>query len=129
VRRHKCLRTSIDAATTHARQPSAPIPVPTAARKLMKVGGERIRATKQMTAPIRQPIAATRFQKAPATFPPLVSAAKPNVGTQSGQCRMPSDRAAKRTAPDRPRALRGGGGRRLASRKEARQLRVNRRAR
>jgi hypothetical protein len=56
----------------------------------MKVGGERIRATKQMTAPIRQPIAATR---------PFVSAAKPNMGTQSGQCRMPSDRAAKRTAP------------------------------
>ena len=72
VRRHTCLRTSIDAATTHARQPSAPIPVPTAARKLMKVGGERIRATKQMTAPSGSQSPPQGSKRRQPRFPPLV---------------------------------------------------------
>jgi hypothetical protein len=58
----------------------------------MKVGGERIRATKQMTAPSGSQSPPQGSKRRQPRFPLLVSAAKPNMGTHSGQCRMPSDR-------------------------------------
>ena len=53
---------AIAAAMTHARPPSAPMPVPMAARTLTKVGSDRSSAAVQTLTPIQHKIAATRFQ-------------------------------------------------------------------